>query len=506
MMVGRVLIGTPGIILLVVIVLVLLCIAVLVVLKYTLKNKPKSRHSVYHKYAILKSQEDVAVNVKQNPIQPPSHANVKVRLIPPKLLESKRITSIKYSGEEEEERKEKILEKKNEEHKKPNSENVITFSNYREKFFGLLDMSNVNSKNNIKRHSKPDMVDVLDRNAFLRNKYRSRRPDSIYDEGIGKLTFTLSYSKIDDFLTVHLIAGRQIHSHDPFYNIRLPAVSIQLENMPETEVTSNPDEAPNPEYDQEFTFSLQQHELYDTRLRFIVWDIISNHETSVVGFSQVNLKDFHHTLLGNAAESSLICKDIKPTLVSEITEGLGEALVSLYYDCVTDKIVVNLRRLRKLDVQKNDQEIYVKISLLLDNDVIQCKRTTEYPPVQTTQINQSFEFSALSSDFNQITNNNSPKLHRELTIPFPDNSVSSIQSVINPSGLGFDTLKNNMGILISVRAKTLTKRKRLIGRIYIGKSDSTTDGLSDQFFHWSEMVKHFDNVITQWHTLKLSSN
>lgn len=310
--------GTPGIILLVVIVLVLLCIAVLVVLKYTLKNKPKSRHSVYHKYAILKSQEDVAVNVKQNPIQPPSHANVKVRLIPPKLLESKRITSIKYSGEEEEERKGKILEKKNEEHKKPNSENV-TFSNYREKFFGLLDMSNVNSKNNIKRHSKPDMVDVLDRNAFLRNKYRSRRPDSIYDEGIGKLTFTLSYSKIDDFLTVHLIAGRQIHSHDPFYNIRLPAVSIQLENMPETEVTSNPDEAPNPEYDQEFTFSLQQHELYDTRLRFIVWDIISNHETSVVGFSQVNLKDFHHTLLGNAAESSLICKDIKPTLVSEVS-------------------------------------------------------------------------------------------------------------------------------------------------------------------------------------------
>lgn len=63
-----------------------------------------------------------------------------------------------------------------------------------------------------------------------------------------------------------------------------------------------------------------------------------------------------------------------------------------------------------------------------------------------------------------------------------------------------DTLRNHMGILISVRASTGNKNKRVLGRLYIGKTNMLCN---DEEFHWTEMIRNFDSAIIQWHNLKL---
>lgn len=62
-----------------------------------------------------------------------------------------------------------------------------------------------------------------------------------------------------------------------------------------------------------------------------------------------------------------------------------------------------------------------------------------------------------------------------------------------------ETLRNSMGILFSMRAKT-TRTKRVLGRFYLGRTNIL---INDEDFHWGEMIKNFDNTITQWHQLKL---
>ena len=145
---------------------------------------------------------------------------------------------------------------------------------------------------------------------------RLTRPDSIpfeleRESSFGRLTFTMYYITGDEYLTLLLISGRQINSCDSSYNIRLPAVSIVIENNPNTEVTSNPDEAPNPEFDQEFTFTIRSKDLFDVVLRFTVWDIVSNNETRVIGFFRVPLAQYQKTLL-SGSDTGPICREIQP--------------------------------------------------------------------------------------------------------------------------------------------------------------------------------------------------
>ena len=104
-------------------------------------------------------------------------------------------------------------------------------------------------------------------------------------------------------------------------------------------------------------------------------------------------------------------------------------------------------------------------------------------------ISQSFEFLALSDELDQMSTDNCKK---SLVI----NDVKSIKGAF-----ASDTLRNHMGVLISVRATTgSSKNKRVIGRLYLGKTNSP---YNDEEFHWVEMVRNFDSTMTQWHHLRL---
>lgn len=152
-------------------------------------------------------------------------------------------------------------------------------------------------------------------------------------------------------------------------------------------------------------------------------------------------------------------------------------------------------------------DIYLKVSLLLDNDVIMSKRSVSFDASRElgTIQSQKYEFCALSNELDKMSTMASPTLQvaDELLSNASKNYKKSlilddVRSV--KETFASDTLRNHMGILISVRASTGNKNKRVVGRLYIGKTNMPCN---DEQFHWNEMIRNFDSTIIQWHNLRL---
>lgn len=327
--------GTSGIVILVVITVLLFFLTIYAIYAYiqNCKEVKKSYPSIGgndHKYTLLDFPDTPTqtLGIKTNTIQPPYHANVKVKLIPSSSRQNAK-KSIKYLDLSEDELDALKEENANTQHDNTSQDTGQTsnigqsLTSYKDRITAYLRRKSTNVLETTTNSSdeaiwKPDPVVIsLDqRNSLSFNNFpRLQRPDSVMlnEHSLGRITFTLYYSAVEEYLTLLLIAGRQINSCDPTYSIRLPAVSIILENSPFSEVTSNPDEAPNPEYDQEFTFTIRPKDLYDISLRFTVWDIISNNETRVVGFFRVHLTNYQKSLF-DGAECGPICMEIQPYL------------------------------------------------------------------------------------------------------------------------------------------------------------------------------------------------
>ena len=277
---------------------------------------------------ILDYPVTIAHDVKTNIIQPPYQTNVKVKLIPnPSSSATKK--SIKYTelGEEEimydDEHVKKLTDDLSSGEYSPNQTVNKSVNTYREKITNFISKYRLHSQdnnnqliNNEKRLWQPEPVassDIVP--SVPETNARLQRPDSVIlnEESLGRIAFTMYYSSSEEYLTLLLISGRQINSCDQNYNIRLPAVSVVIENNPNSEVTSNPDEAPNPEYDQEFTFTIRSCDLFNVVLQFTIWDIIANNETRVVGFLRLQLSNYHKILM-NGSDTGTICKEIQPFL------------------------------------------------------------------------------------------------------------------------------------------------------------------------------------------------
>ena len=150
--------------------------------------------------------------------------------------------------------------------------------------------------------------------------------------------------------------------------------------------------------------------------------------------------------------------------------------------------------------------MYLKVSLLLDNDIIVSKRSNTFTSTKDLHVTQTFEFSALSDELDKVSTETSPilKVADELITNASSNYkksliIKDVRSVRET--FASDTLRNHMGVLISVRTSTGSSRtKRVVGRLYLGK---TNIPFNDEEFHWVEMVRNFDSSITQWHHLRL---
>ena len=150
----------------------------------------------------------------------------------------------------------------------------------------------------------------------------------------------------------------------------------------------------------------------------------------------------------------------------------------------------------------------MKISILLDNKVLLSKKTNSFPSSRDILTHkQMFDFNALSGDLDSFPNSQLDTTKELLS--YHSKFLKSSASFRNKSNVASDgiidlhppdSLKNHMGILLSVRAITSNNTKRVIGRLYIGKTNKSEN---EEQIHWREMLKHFDNHITQWHFLRL---
>lgn len=283
-----------------------------------------------HKYSTISYPgESVTLGLKANTIQPPYQTDVKVKLIPNPSRNNNSRKSIKYT-ELSDEKAEAIIDDISSGEHSPAGQTQFgrSINAYKDKVTSFItkyrDQHQSSSRNEDAERriwiADPDLVVDDTKNehiAISSNPPPDRLPRSdsvnLGVESLGRITFTMYYYPADEYLTLLLISGREMYSCDPHFSIRLPAVSVLIENNPNSEVTSNPDEAPNPEYDQEFTFTIRPQELFDVVLQFIVWDIISNNETRVIGFFRVQLAPYQKALL-EGAESGPICREIKSCL------------------------------------------------------------------------------------------------------------------------------------------------------------------------------------------------
>lgn len=281
-----------------------------------------------HKYSTIDYPgESVTLGLKANQVQPPYQTDVKVKLIPNPSRNNNTKKSIKYTELGDEKVEEIVDDVSSGEHLPAGQTQFGRSMNaYKEKVTSFIakyrhqHQSSSRAEDAERRIWIADPVSVADdtinkQSTATTTPDRMPRPNSLNleVESLGRITFTMYYYPGDEYLTLLLISGREMYSCDPSFSIRLPAVSVVIENNPNSEVTSNPDEAPNPEYDQEFTFTIRPQELFDVVLQFIVWDIISNNETRVIGFFRVPLASYQKALL-EGADSGPICREIQPSL------------------------------------------------------------------------------------------------------------------------------------------------------------------------------------------------
>ena len=269
-------------------------------------NKAARIKAIHHKYSVIENHANVnpSLDFKSKVIQPPYRNKVKIKFAPSRSEELKR-KKLEYNSDVE---REAFLEKKKEEEQTKFEKSMIA---YKEKFIDFFRNSTQKRQELQKSYSRPDMINI---NENSRSPYsRLPRPNSVYEDNLGRILFTLYYSPSEEVLTVHLISGRNITTYDDLNVIRMPAISLEIEGQPESDVISSPDDAPNPEYDQEFNFPLQAHHIFRVVIRFIVWDIVSNHESFVTGFSRVGLESYQKSLL-NGIDHGTITTEIKPSL------------------------------------------------------------------------------------------------------------------------------------------------------------------------------------------------
>ena len=197
--------------------------------------------------------------------------------------------------------------------------------------------------------------------------------------------------------------------------------------------------------------------------------------------------------------------------------------------------------------------LYIKVSLLLDDFVILTKKSADVDCSTSDPVfNSTFVFNALSSAHtgvhlstpNVAIETNDPPLRRQLAAtisdlsrlqegPINDGCLSEsppspgpMRFASDPFGLADSTNElstvfprqlrelsksdtkaassrlfyNNMGALISVRTKTSYGMKRVLGRVFVGKTQfSTEDGL----LHWAMMTKNHREFIHKTHLLSL---
>lgn len=225
------------------------------------------------------------------------------------------------------------------------------------------------------------------------------------------------------------------------------------------------DDSTNPEYNEEFPFSLTREELAGKVLKLSLADHDGGGGTKkIIGFSVLALDSCG---LGQG-EGELSVKEMMLDIREKVTEQLSSLLsdrleLSLRYDTEHGRLSLGIMLLRifSLHTYNNDMDIYVKVTLFEGSRVIKAKKTRPLSCAEVLHFNEKF------------------------SIRLPSSYLDSVSCVVSLCS------RNKFGV------------KAMMGRTNVGPfAFATGQGLE----HWQEMSQRPGQEVVKWHKMVTNSS
>lgn len=284
--------------------------------------------------------------------------------------------------------------------------------------------------------------------------YRDASIDSVKSEhhSCGNLEFTLKYDQEIEGLFVHVLRAEHLPAKD-FSGTSDPYVKIYLlpdrKNKFQTKVHRK---TLNPEFDEQFLFSIPYKELTDRTLQFSVYDFDRFSRHDLIG--AVVIKDILQETKGSMRE---ICYIKSIYSMQQDKVDLGELMMSLCYLPTAGRLTVTIvkaRCLKAMDIT-GYSDPYVKVSLMCQGKRIKKKKTS----VKKNTLN--------------------PVYNEAIVFDVPQENIDDICLVVKV--IDYDRIGNN----------------EIIGCSWVGP---TCVGIGRD--HWFEMLENPRKPIAQWYPLQ----
>nr|XP_060623051.1 synaptotagmin-15-like [Anolis sagrei ordinatus] len=290
-------------------------------------------------------------------------------------------------------------------------------------------------------------------------KFPEDKSETDFPEGnIGRLWFSVEYEPESERLLVSLIKARKLQSPasscNPFVKIYLlPDERRYLQSKTKRKNL-------NPQFEENFVFQISSNTLHQRTLKFCVYHVDKQKKHILLG--QVTFPLKNESLSGDG--KVIVWRDLEADNL-EVPSEHGDLQFSLSYNGYLGRLTVVVLRAKGLKFQKEKQAldkcgVFVKVSLMKQNQFIKAKRTTAVVSLSDLLFNETLSFKV--------------------------------------DQLELDTTSLSLSVLQEVEGGETYS----LGRVVIGPFMYTR---GKELEHWNEMISKPKELVKRWHALSLSS-
>nr|XP_008112666.1 PREDICTED: synaptotagmin-15 isoform X1 [Anolis carolinensis] len=290
-------------------------------------------------------------------------------------------------------------------------------------------------------------------------KFPEDKSETDFPEGnIGRLWFSVEYEPESERLLVSLIKARKLQSPasscNPFVKIYLlPDERRYLQSKTKRKNL-------NPQFEENFVFQVSSNTLHQRTLKFCVYHVDKQKKYILLG--QVTFPLKNESLSGDG--KVIVWRDLEADNL-EVPSEHGDLQFSLSYNGYLGRLTVVVLRAKGLKFQKEKQAfdkcgVFVKVSLMKQNQFIKAKRTTAVVGLSDLLFNETLSFKV--------------------------------------DQLELDTTSLSLSVLQDAEEGETYS----LGRVVIGPFMYTR---GKELEHWNEMISKPKELVKRWHALSLSS-
>ncbi|XP_067322424.1 synaptotagmin-15 [Anolis sagrei] len=290
-------------------------------------------------------------------------------------------------------------------------------------------------------------------------KFPEDKSETDFPEGnIGRLWFSVEYEPESERLLVSLIKARKLQSPasscNPFVKIYLlPDERRYLQSKTKRKNL-------NPQFEENFVFQISSNTLHQRTLKFCVYHVDKQKKHILLG--QVTFPLKNESLSGDG--KIIVWRDLEADNL-EVPSEHGDLQFSLSYNGYLGRLTVVVLRAKGLKFQKEKQPldkcgVFVKVSLMKQNQFIKAKRTTAVVGLSDLLFNETLSFKV--------------------------------------DQLELDTTSLSLSVLQEAEGGETYS----LGRVVIGPFMYTR---GKELEHWNEMISKPKELVKRWHALSLSS-